>query len=253
VVPVTSVELRRAGDRANTRTDWLTSAHSFSFGHAYDPDNTHFGLLLASNDDLVAPGSGFATHPHRDLEIVTWVLSGVVRHEDSSGASGLIYPGLAQRMSAGSGVLHSEFAEPGERVHLVQMWVSPDESGVVPSYQQVDVAEQLDGGGLVPIASGLPRHAADTALLINQRGAGMSIGRLRAGGWVQLPAAPFVHVFVARGTVQVEGSAAPAGSAGAEVVRVGDAVRIIGCDGQRVTAMADAEVLVWEMHRDLML
>ena len=96
------VDVRRAGDRKHTELEWLSSRHSFSFGRHFDPANIHFGLLLVSNDDVVKPGMGFETHPHRDMEIVTWVLRGSLVHQDSTGNSGLIYPGLAQRMSAGA-------------------------------------------------------------------------------------------------------------------------------------------------------
>ena len=102
------VDVRRTDDRFKTRIDWLDSKHSFSFGHHRDPDNTHHGLLLVSNDDVVLPGAGFDTHPHRDMEIVTWVLKGSLVHQDSEGNTGVLYPGLAQRMSAGTGILHSE-------------------------------------------------------------------------------------------------------------------------------------------------
>src|SRR3954466_1351861 len=125
MTPSTAIELRRSGDRFWTQVGGLPPRHSFSFGHHYDPANTHFGLLLVSNDDVVAPGTGFETHPHRDMEIVTWVLSGSLVHQDSEGHSGLIYPGLAQRMSAGTGILHSEkndtyadAAAPTEPVHF---------------------------------------------------------------------------------------------------------------------------------------
>ena len=100
--------IQRASDRFATEVSWLDSHHCFSFGPHYDPTNTHFGLLLVSNDDVVAAGTGFDTHPHRDMEIVTWVLSGSLVHQDSEGNNGVIYPGLAQRMSAGRGILHSE-------------------------------------------------------------------------------------------------------------------------------------------------
>ena len=103
-----SVDIRRGSDRGASTTEWLDSKHSFSFGDYYDPANTHHGLLLVNNDDSVEPGTGFDTHPHRDMEIVTWVLQGSLAHRDSMGNSGVIYPGLAQRMSAGTGILHSE-------------------------------------------------------------------------------------------------------------------------------------------------
>jgi redox-sensitive bicupin YhaK (pirin superfamily) len=142
-----TVEIRRAADRAVTTTSWLQSRHSFSFGDHYDPANTHHGVLLVSNDDVLAPAAGFDTHPHRDMEIVTWVLEGSLAHRDSAGNSGVIYPGLAQRMSAGAGITHSEKnASDTEPVRFVQMWVPPDESGVEPGYQQQAVEDdQLEG------------------------------------------------------------------------------------------------------------
>src|SRR4051794_9226691 len=113
------VDVRRAGERFTTQIGWLDSKHSFSFGSHYDHDNTHHGLLLVNNDDVVTPGFGFETHPHRDMEIVTWVMQGSLVHQDSTGHNGVIYPGLAQRMSAGTGILHSEkerlLAAPGRR------------------------------------------------------------------------------------------------------------------------------------------
>src|SRR3954468_12234789 len=102
------VDVRPAESRYKTEIEWLDSRHSFSFGHHWHADNTHHGLLLVNNDDIVDPGSGFDTHPHRDMEIVTWVLQGSLVHQDSTGHTGVIYPGLAQRMSAGTGILHSE-------------------------------------------------------------------------------------------------------------------------------------------------
>ena len=158
-----SVDVRRAADRFATDIGWLDSKHSFSFGQHYDPRNTHFGLLLVNNDDVVAPGTGFETHPHRDMEIVTWVLRGQLVHQDSQGHNGLIYPGLAQRMSAGTGILHSEKndswrltgdTEHTDPVHFVQMWVVPDEAGSRPGYEQLEIDDDLLRGGLVPVASG---------------------------------------------------------------------------------------------------
>src|SRR5439155_19972961 len=118
------IDIRRATERFATRTTWLNSRHSFSFGGHYDPENTHFGLLLVSNDDVVQPGSGFMTHPHRDMEIVTWVLEGELEHKDSEGNTGVIVPGDAQRMSAGRGIYHSELNPSGQTpVRFIQMWV----------------------------------------------------------------------------------------------------------------------------------
>jgi redox-sensitive bicupin YhaK (pirin superfamily) len=254
---VSSLQLRRADDRERTRTAWLDSAHSFSFGAAYDPDNLHFGLLLVSNEDVVAAGAGFDTHPHRDMEIVTWVISGALVHQDSQGNNGLIYPGLAQRMTAGTGILHSEKNDGSVPAHFVQMWVSPDEVGVPPGYEQLEVAEWLASGELVPVASGLARHRGDTGIRISQRDAGLSVARLVDGGRVKLPSAPYLHVFVAHGTLTLAGVDRPALEVPAQevlersVLQAGDALRITDGGGVSLRAIGSAEVLVWEMHSKL--
>jgi redox-sensitive bicupin YhaK (pirin superfamily) len=239
---MTTTDVRHAEDRLRTKIDWLDSKHSFSFGSSYQPGNTHHGLLLVNNDDVVAPGSGFETHPHKDMEIVTWVLDGSLVHQDSEGHNGVIYPGLAQRMSAGTGILHSEKNDvvgANRPVHFVQMWVLPDERGIKPGYEQLDVSSALVGGPLVPVASGLAKHRDATAIRVQQRDAGLYVARLRDGQSVALPSAPFVHVFVAVGAADLEG---------AGVLSTGDAVRVVDADGQRLTAVGPAEVLVWEMH-----
>jgi quercetin 2,3-dioxygenase len=234
------VEIRRAADRAVTTTPWLTSRHSFSFGDHYDPDNTHCGVLMVSNDDIVAPSSGFDTHPHRDMEIVTWVLDGSLEHRDSAGNSGVVYPGLAQRMSAGTGILHSEKnASDSDPVRFVQMWVRPDELGIAPGYQQHEIdADRLDGR-LATIASGIPEH--DAAISIHNRAAALHGARLRPGDGVALPAAPYLHVYVARGGVTIP----------EYDLNEGDAARLTNSTGMRVTAAEPAEILVWEMHAGL--
>ncbi|WP_329264500.1 pirin family protein [Streptomyces sp. NBC_01478] len=243
-----TVDVRRAGGRLASRLSWLDSKHSFSLGtHRPDPANTHHGLLLVNNEDLVQPGAGFETHPHRDMEIVTWVLQGSLVHQDSSGHSGVIYPGLAQRMSAGTGILHSEkndsYRSPGERpadpVHFVQMWVLPDEAGVAPGYEQLEIDGELLAGGLVTVASGMDRHKDAGAIRIRNRHAALYAARLRPGQQVLLPEAPYLHLFVARGSVDLE-------SVGG--LDEGDAVRLTATGGQRVTATGPAEILVWEMH-----
>src|SRR5215813_4208535 len=143
------VDIRRAATRDHTQLSWLDSWHSFSFGEHYDPTNTHHGLLLVSNDDRVEPATGFGTHAHSDMEIVTWVLSGRLEHADSEGNQGELYPGLAQRMSAGTGIRHSEMnPSRTEPVHFVQMWVPPDTDGIPPGYEQRDVNDELEKGGL---------------------------------------------------------------------------------------------------------
>ncbi|MCV7099165.1 pirin family protein [Mycobacterium palustre] len=236
-----TVEIRRAADRAVTATPWLTSRHSFSFGDHYDPANTHHGLLLVNNDDIVEPETGFDTHPHRDMEIVTWVLRGELTHQDSAGNRGVIYPGLAQRMSAGSGILHSERNDsPTEPVRFVQMWVVPDETGVTPSYQQHEVGSELLEGGLVTIVSGIPGREA--AITVHNRSAALHATRLRPGAAVTLPSAPYLHLFVALGRVAVDG---------AGDLAEGDAVRFTDAGARRVSAHEPSELLIWEMHAKL--
>jgi redox-sensitive bicupin YhaK (pirin superfamily) len=234
-----SVEVRRRDDRFHTRIGWLDSRHSFSFSDHYDQANTHHGLLLVHNDDVVKAHSGFRTHPHRDMEIVTWVLDGELEHKDSEGNSGVLYPGLAQRMSAGTGIWHPQ----GDKdVHFIQMWVPPDTERITPGYEQLDINnELLKDGGLVPIASGRGHEAAIT---IRQKGAVLWGGRLRPGQVVQLPDAPYVHVFVAKGEVELE-------EAGR--LRTGDAARLTAAGARRLSAdsVRGAEVLVWETDATL--
>ena len=244
------VDVRRSAERDATRISWLDSKHSFSFGRNYDPANTHHGLLLVNNDDLVTPGAGFETHPHKDMEIVTWVLQGSLVHQDSTGHSGIIYPGLAQRMSAGRGIMHSEKndswrlegATHKEPVHFIQMWVVPDENRITPGYEQLEIDDELLSGGLVPVASGMAAHDGASAIRIKNEHAALHAARLQPGQSVELPDAPYLHLFVARGAVTLEG---------AGPLAEGDAVRFTATGGQRVTAAEASEVLVWEMHATL--
>lgn len=229
------IDIRRAQDRARTRIGWLDSSHSFSFGPHFDRDNTNHGLLLVSNDDRVAAGSGFDTHPHRDMEIITWVLEGRLEHKDSEGNHGELYPGLAQRMSAGRGIWHSEMNPSAtEDVHFVQMWVVPDTESIDPGYEQMDINAQLDAGGLQPIASG---QGHDAAISIRQRDAVLWGGRLGVDEVVRVPDGQHVHLFVARGTVDLEA---------AGTLLEGDAARLVGAGSRRLVAGPEgAEVLIW--------
>ena len=186
---------------------------------------------------LRAPG--LTTHPHQDLEIVTWVLRGALVHQDSEGHSGIVYPGLAQRMSAGSGIQHSERNDAGDPVRYVQMWVRPGRGRPGPDVPAGRGRRQPTRRAESPIASGLPKHATTAAIRINQRKAGLYAARLSPGQAIQLPRAPYVHLFVALGTITLEG----AGDLG-----TADAARVVASDGQRVTAGPEgAELLVWEM------
>jgi len=230
-----TITIQKPDDRFSTRIGWLDSKHSFNFGEHYSPTNTGHGLLVVNNDDIVAPDSGFGTHGHRDMEIVTWVLSGEVAHKDSEGNSGTLYPGLAQRMSAGSGIRHSEINPSRDTpAHFIQMWVLPDAPGVKPGYQQLDINAELEKGGLVPIASG---RGHDAAISIHQRNAVLWGARLTAGESVVVPDDPHVHVFVALGSAALETG---------DALAQGGAARLTDAGSLRVTAGADgAELLLW--------
>ncbi len=240
-----SIDLRRAGQRFLTRTERVESRHAFSFGEHYDPGNVGFGALLVHNDDVMSPGPGYGEHPHADAEILTWVLSGSLVHEDSHGHRGVVHPGLAQRMSAGRGIVHAERNDayrlepdrPAEPVHFVQMWLRPDEPGGAPSYQQrgLDLAA-LDGDWL-PVASG---GHPDAVVSLGTRDATLWARRLSRGGRASLPTAPSVHLYVAIGEVEVETLG---------VLGAGDALRVVGPAELSLTGRAPAELLVWTLGR----
>ena len=230
-----AIDVRRSADRFHTRAGWLDSKHSFSFSNHHAPDNIHHGQLLVLNDDRVAGGTGFETHPHRDMEIVTWVLDGELEHKDSEGNLGLIYPGLAQRMSAGRGIWHSEKnASATSEAHFIQMWVVPDRESTDPGYQQLDINDQLGTGELVPIASG---RGHDAAISIQQKDAVLWGARLGPGDRIAVPEAPFVHVFLARGGADFGSNTR---------LETGDAVRLAAADSMELVAdSGGAEVLIW--------
>ncbi|NNN06365.1 MAG: pirin family protein [Elusimicrobia bacterium] len=234
------IVVQKAEDRFRTKIDWLDGRHSFSFGPHWDPTNTHHGLLLVNNEDRVRAGSGFMTHPHRDMEIVTWMISGELEHKDSTGNNDVIYPGLAQRMSAGSGIWHSEI-NPSKtaEAHLVQMWVTPDTENIDPGYEQLDINSELTKGGLVPVASGREDLAA---IRIRQKDATLWAGRLAAGTSVKIPEASHVHVFVAKGSGTL---------AGAGEFKQGDAARLVRAGSPAWTAGPEgSEILVWQTDTD---
>ena len=219
----------------------IDTRHSFSFGAHYDPDNVGFGPLLVHNEDRVDITRGYDDHPHRDAEIVTWVLSGALFHTDSFGNSGLVRPRLAQRLSAGAGIVHAERNDPyrldpgapGVPVHFVQMWVRPDAAGGTPDYAQADVSEAALRTDWVPVVSG---DHPDRAVGIGTAGATLWVTSAAAGERRRLPEASRSHLFVARGEVEVEtvGGLGP-----------GDAVRITGPAALGVTVRVDAELLHW--------
>jgi redox-sensitive bicupin YhaK (pirin superfamily) len=236
------IDIRRANERFHTKIDWLDSWHSFSFSNHYDPKNVHHGLLLVLNDDIIAGGGGFGTHAHSDMEIVTWVLDGALEHRDSEGNVGVITRDIAQRMSAGTGIRHSEVnASKTEPVHLLQMWVPPDTFGDPPGYEQRDISGDIGTNALFPLASGAEH--IDSAIHINQDDATLWIARLTPGNLVTVPDSPYVHVFVSRGAATLEGAGALA---------TGDAVRLTEAGERELTATADdSEVVIWDMQSEL--
>jgi len=213
------IEIRPAAERGHTHLDWLDSRHTFSFDQYYDPRHMGFGVLRVINDDRVAPGAGFPRHHHRDMEIVTYMMEGALEHRDSLGSGSLIRPGEVQRMSAGAGIMHSEFnASKTEPAHLLQIWIRPRRTGLDPSYEQRFFAPERLQGRLCLLASG--RAAAD-ALRIEQDIEIYGV-RLDAGQSAAHRPATGRHVWVqvARGSIDLNGRALEAGdgaAAGGEV------------------------------------
>ncbi len=231
------LNVRRAADRFLTEAEGRTTRHSFSFDAHYDPANVGFGHLVCLNDDRLEPGHGYPPHPHRDVEILTWVVEGVLRHEDSLGRGGPVGPGRIQHTSAAGGIVHSEVNDfPDRPLRFVQMWLRPDEPGGAPSYAEVEVAPS---DGWVTLASGLRRYAGAAATSCGNRHSALHVARLADGGSEVLPHAPWLHLFVVTGEVALEG---------AGTLAAGDEVRLTATGGQRLTAHGGAEVLLWEMH-----
>lgn len=220
------IEVRRGVDRFRTRAEGRLTWHSFSFGTHYDPGNVDFGPLFALNDERLPPQTGYPRHPHADVEIVTWVRSGALRHTSELGER-VVPAGSVQRLSAGRGVTHSETAEGPGGVSFLQAWLRPDRGGLEPSYDSAAVplthawtcVASGDGHGLVSLAVGGALYAAAPA----------------PGQSLELPPAPLLHVFVTSGSVQL----------GERSLDVDDAARLTDEPGRRITSAGDAEVLVW--------
>jgi redox-sensitive bicupin YhaK (pirin superfamily) len=228
----------RAGERFRTSGPGRDTWHAFSFGEHYDPARTGLGPLLACNEDRLAPGAGYDPHEHRDIEIVTWVLDGVLLHDDGLGHRAQVGPGSVQVLSAGTGVTHAEHAGADGPAHLVQMWLLADAVGEAPAYASADVSRALAGGGWVPLAGG--RVEDRPAVGIRQRAALLRAARLDAGASLPLGPAPFAYVHVARGQATVAGTTAMA---------PGDAALLTDVEDQSVEALAAVEVLVWQLQR----
>jgi redox-sensitive bicupin YhaK (pirin superfamily) len=232
------MQIRKSADRGYAERDWLRSWHSFSFAEYYDPRYMHFGPLRVINEDIIAPGGGFPTHPHRDMEIITYLLEGELEHKDSMGNGSVIRPGEVQRMSAGTGVQHSEFnPSPDQPSHLLQIWIVPDRGGHAPGYEQKRFAEGDRRGRLCLVASGDGRDGAVTihqdaelhsALLDGDESIEFELASARQC-WIQ----------VARGSVSVNGRA----------LHQGDGVGLQG--GRQIVLDSGhaAEILLFDLAR----
>ncbi len=228
--------LRKSEDRGQADHGWLQSRFSFSFAEYQDDAHVHFGPLRVINDDYIAPGQGFGMHGHRDMEIVTYVLEGAVAHKDSLGNAGNIVPGEVQRMSAGRGIMHSEFnPNAGQRTHLLQIWIIPDRSGGSASYEQKAYAESDKRGKLRLVAS---PDGADGSVTIQQN-ARMYAGLFDGNEAATHALAPgrLAYVHVARGAVTVNGVA----------LGEGDAAKIDAEAAVHIAAGKQAEVLLFDL------
>jgi quercetin 2,3-dioxygenase len=230
------ITLRPARERGHADHGWLDSHHTFSFADYYDPAQMGFRSLRVINEDRVEPGRGFGTHPHRDMEIVSYVLDGALEHKDSMGTGSIIRPGDVQRMTAGTGVLHSEFNHSkSEAVHFLQIWIVPERRGIQPGYEQRSFPEGERKNQLRLVAS---RDGKDGALTVHQDMA-LYAGLLDAGATVAHAIAPGRHAWVqvARGEVTLNG----------ERLAAGDGAAVTGEERLAIEALAPSEILVFDL------
>lgn len=230
------ITIRKGQERGASNFGWLDSKHSFSFGHYYDPKNMGFGKLRVINEDIVDGGAGFGTHPHDNMEIISYVLEGELAHKDSLGTGSVIRPGDVQRMSAGTGIAHSEFnASATDRVHFLQIWVLPEKRGLEPSYEQKSFPVEARKGRLQLVGA---RDGRDGALTIHQD-LDLFVATLGKGDAVSHALRPQrkAWVQVTRGNVSVNGTNVSAGDGAA----LTDEAEI------RIAANDNAEVLVFDL------
>ena len=233
------IKVRKANERGHADHGWLNTFHTFSFADYYDPANMGFRSLRVINEDWVQGGGGFGAHPHRDMEIITYVLEGALEHKDSMGSGSVIRPGEVQRMSAGTGITHSERnASRSEPVHLLQIWLLPEEKGIQPGYQQREFPRQERQGRLQLLAA---KEAANGALTIHQD-AKLFAAELSSGQQVKRELEPGRHAWlqVARGGVQLNGQSLQHGD-GAAVT--GESELVIAANGKG----SPAEFLLFDL------
>jgi hypothetical protein len=205
------MRIRRSDERGRTKMDWLDSRHSFSFGEYFDPSNMGYSVLRVINDDVIAPGAGFGMHGHRDMEIVTWMLDGALRHQDSLGNGSVLRRGHIQRMSAGRGIRHSEMNDSvSESARLLQIWIEPSQQGIDPGYEERDLGE-VPFGELREVAT--PDGRAGSAVI--HQDARILVARLEPGQTVGHAPRPGrrLYLHVARGSMLANGQAMSDGDA----------------------------------------
>lgn len=230
------IQIRKAQDRGHANLGWLDTYHTFSFADYYDPLYLGFSSLRVINDDRIAPGVGFPTHPHRDMEIVTYMLEGALAHKDSMGNGSVITAGEVQRMTAGTGITHSEFnASDTEGVHLLQIWITPDQKGHTPSYEQIRGSEGEKAGRLRVVAS---PDGRDGSVSIHQD-ALIYVAALSEGDAVPYHLAPgrCAYLQVARGEMALNGT----------TLQAGDGAAISGESDIRLSSDSTAEVLLFDL------
>ncbi len=230
------MKMRRAEERGQADYGWLNTHYTFSFANYHDPEQMGFRALRVINDDIVAPGGGFDTHGHKDMEIITYVLSGALQHKDSMGNGRVIRPGEFQYMAAGTGVLHSEFnPSPKDPVHLLQIWIVPDTKGLKPHYAE-RTGSQLPGGKLNLVVS---KTGRDGSIPIN-RDADLYLAKLSPGEAVAHSLRPQRHawVHVAEGEVSLNG----------ENLRAGDGAAISDENALKLNARAPSQVLLFDLN-----
>ena len=232
------LQIRKSADRGPAEFGWLSSRHSFSFGHYHDPAHMGFGPLRVINEDKVQPGMGFGTHGHQDMEIISYVLDGALEHKDSLGTGSVIRYGDVQRMSAGTGVQHSEFnPSRSEQVHFLQIWIIPDRARIEPSYEEKHFDAGSKRGKLRLIASS---DARDGSVLVHQD-VSIFASILDGDDRLEHPLAPgrLGYVHVARGTLAVNGIA----------LEAGDALKLADEGSVVLEAGKDAEILLFDLPR----
>lgn len=230
------ITVRKGNERGASNFGWLDSKHTFSFGHYYDPRNMGFGKLRVINEDIVEGGAGFGTHPHDNMEIISYVLDGALAHKDSLGTGSVIRPGDVQRMTAGTGITHSEFNASGdEHVHFLQIWVLPEERGLKPSYEQKSFPVETRKGRLQLVGA---RDGREGALTIHQD-LDLFVANLEKGNEVSHSLRPHrkAWVQVTRGAVTVNGIA----------VAQGDGAALTDEHDVRIAANDNAEILLFDL------